>query len=549
MTGYLSSGAASCGCLWCDCIWVQGSISHFIPTGNKSLPITYERLALQFVYKMFISLFGVSSKGNLVYSKMFISLFGVSSKGLCSSRAGAEGSDRHRLRRLSPSLVLCLDAMSDDGFIPSSPPWDLVSPEYVLHTIYCRRALHMFLRAHPALGERNILALVKLVAGGGGQHVKLWQNLEDVAYITHRDSGRLVPIAGGPGRGGLDHFIKMVEEKRVPDCSGQFVKRGLQALLNKASNSYLSVWMLGVPPVNPRAWWPMDRRVWCVLPSPAMPSPTMPSPAMPSPAMPSPAMPSAAIPSPAMPSPAMPSPAMPSAAMPSPAMPSPAMPSAAMPSPAMPSPAVPILWPLNIPVGFAMPLPAVSLLATASGLEMERLAALHLAETEQLREKIAQQRAETEQLREQERAKTEQLLEQEQLRDQQRAEAETLQANAAHWREQACDLEDQLQWHADELSSALSDSAAKLETLQHKSAGARDVVALWKAQGAQVREQRAREGLEEQLRLATSRIEVLQAEAVKRCGVAEPFNLRSGWLAALEPGGARIRQVVGCMQS
>ena len=150
-----------------------------------------------------------------------------------------------------------------------------------------------------------------------------------------------------------------------------------------------------------------------------------------------------------------------------------------------------------------MPLPAVPLQAAASGLEIERLAALHLAQTQQLREEVAQQRAETEQLREQQRAETEQM------REQKRAEAETLQANVAHWREQACNLVDEVQWHADALSSALSDNAAEIETLQRASAGARDVVALWKAQGAQARDQRAREGLEEQLRLATSRIEVL----------------------------------------
>ena len=83
----------------------------------------------------------------------------------------------------------------------------------------------------------------------------------------------------------------------------------------------------------------------------------------------------------------------------------------------------------------------------------------------------------------------------------------------------------------------------ELETLQRESASTRNVLALWEAQAGHSREQHARERLEEQLHAATLRIEQLTAESVAHFGVAEPFTLHKGGLAACTDGGSRLREV------
>ena len=120
---------------------------------------------------------------------------------------------------------------------------------------------------------------------------------------------------------------------------------------------------------------------------------------------------------------------------------------------------------------------------------------------------------------------------------------EQLREDAVHWRYEACSLEDQLQWQSDALSDALKDHKVELETLQRESASTRHVLALWEAQAGHSREQHARERLEEQLHAATLRIEQLTAESVAHFGVAEPFTLRKGGLAACTDGGSRLREV------
>ena len=118
-----------------------------------------------------------------------------------------------------------------------------------------------------------------------------------------------------------------------------------------------------------------------------------------------------------------------------------------------------------------------------------------------------------------------------------------LRDDATYWRNQACDLEDKLQWHSDAIADALQDKHDELETLRRESSSARNVIALWDAQKAQSSERCAREKLEQQLCQAAARIEKLEAQAIQTFGVTEPFELRAGGFAALKPGGSRLREV------
>jgi hypothetical protein len=133
-------------------------------------------------------------------------------------------------------------------------------------------------------------------------------------------------------------------------------------------------------------------------------------------------------------------------------------------------------------------------------------------------------------------------------------EIERLRDDVSHWREQACDLEDKLQWHTDALSDTREDARVQMETLQRESEAARNVLSLWKARKAQADERRARERLElqlleataksqAQLSEATTQIEMLKASSVEHFGVAKPFDLRFGVLAGLQEGGSRLREI------
>jgi hypothetical protein len=131
-----------------------------------------------------------------------------------------------------------------------------------------------------------------------------------------------------------------------------------------------------------------------------------------------------------------------------------------------------------------------------------------------------------------------------------RAETELLQDDLTRQRELRQELEQKLDdatWYANDQTEQLNSATDQLQMLRRESYGARNVLTLWAAQKAFASERRTREQLEEELqeelRVAMARIEKLEAWSMEIYGVVGPFELRTGGLAALKPGGSRLREI------
>ena len=158
-------------------------------------------------------------------------------------------------------------AKGADGFQPTAPPWLLMCPVGDLHIICDREQLSRFINVHPEMGERNVSALLGLIPGSGGQHVLMWQNAKELSWIERKTGGGLRPVVGGRGKGGLDHFVRMVDNGCVPGCSG-FVKTGLQQMFKVAGKTHKGYVKAG-PPDDLVGWWPANsRHLWGSLPPP-----------------------------------------------------------------------------------------------------------------------------------------------------------------------------------------------------------------------------------------------------------------------------------------
>ena len=149
----------------------------------------------------------------------------------------------------------------------SSPPWDLVSPTGVLHVVQSRLGLTEFIKAHPALGERNIRELVGKLPGSssgaivGGKHVKFWQLNNEMFWLEPVAGGAPVPLLGSRGRGGIDQFLKLVEAGSIDGCPHDtaFKKGALQAMLKGESATHAG-WKVATQPAYTRDTWPTSRR-------------------------------------------------------------------------------------------------------------------------------------------------------------------------------------------------------------------------------------------------------------------------------------------------
>ena len=103
---------------------------------------------------------------------------------------------------------------ADSDFVPSQPPWHLFSADGLVHLARSMEELDNICDAFD-LDKSNIRHLVGLFPGNGhSHHVSFWQNLYDVLYLRREGSAELIPVVGGIGRLGTDHFIKTVANRR-----------------------------------------------------------------------------------------------------------------------------------------------------------------------------------------------------------------------------------------------------------------------------------------------------------------------------------------------
>ena len=157
------------------------------------------------------------------------------------------------------------------AFVPSAPPWHLVSPEGDLHTIHSHAGLKAFLEAKVNLKAGNVQALVGILPGNssdGGDHVKFWQPLLKMKWLAPVEGGTAVPLLGSRGRGGIDYFLKLVSDGRIDGCPPDtaFEKTGLQELLKRKSKKHAG-WTES-PPAYTAGNWKKQRYDWGV---PALP--------------------------------------------------------------------------------------------------------------------------------------------------------------------------------------------------------------------------------------------------------------------------------------
>ena len=151
---------------------------------------------------------------------------------------------------------------------PPGPPWKLVSPSGVLFVIAGKEELNALVLAE--LGAENhhvnvynMLCLLGAETGNTEtpKHVHCWQPLSRLQFIKHKDSGEPLPVVGGMGRFGLEHFVNLYPRSSLTNNKGE-VPRSLRDLLagsykssKKFSNDWKG-WSLVAPPPNVEQWLP-----------------------------------------------------------------------------------------------------------------------------------------------------------------------------------------------------------------------------------------------------------------------------------------------------
>ena len=148
------------------------------------------------------------------------------------------------------------------------PPWSIVCPTGRLFGVANHEELLAFVRQELA-GDRilefNICCMLGIKQDHVYRHVQLFQPLSRLQFLKHVDSGESLPVVGGTGKGGLEHFVKLYPRAGFASASGD-VARGLRNLLSgthysgsgdrkKFSNNWKG-WSLVPPPSNLKEWLP-----------------------------------------------------------------------------------------------------------------------------------------------------------------------------------------------------------------------------------------------------------------------------------------------------
>ena len=111
----------------------------------------------------------------------------------------------------------------------------------------------------------NVHCMLGILKEASPRHVSMWQPLSRLQFIQHEKSDEPLPVVGGLGKGGLEHFISLHKQEDFIDSKGE-VARSLRNLLlgtyktgsgssKKFSNCWKG-WSLVPPPENLEQWLP-----------------------------------------------------------------------------------------------------------------------------------------------------------------------------------------------------------------------------------------------------------------------------------------------------
>ena len=151
---------------------------------------------------------------------------------------------------------------------PREPPWKLVSPTGVLFVVTNNDELDALVLAelgaadfHVNIFNMHCLLGIRLGNTGNPKHVQFWQPLTRLQFIKHKDEDQPLPVVGGLGRHGLEHFVTL-NERQVFLNGKREVARSLRDLLsgsyksNKRFSNDWKGWSLVAPPDNLEQWLP-----------------------------------------------------------------------------------------------------------------------------------------------------------------------------------------------------------------------------------------------------------------------------------------------------
>ena len=178
-------------------------------------------------------------------------------------------------------MILALVA-AHKAMPPLGPPWKLVSPSGVLFVIASEAELKGFVYSEFGAENYNVnlYNMHCLLGTERGQssntetpkHVKYWQPLSRLQFIKHAGDQQPLPVVGGMGKHGMEHFVKVYPRPSFVNGKGE-VARSLRNLLagNYMSNKNFSNdwkgWSLVPPPENLEHWLPRGHVLCSTLPA------------------------------------------------------------------------------------------------------------------------------------------------------------------------------------------------------------------------------------------------------------------------------------------